>query len=290
MRRIFLRRIKAYGLFLLLLVSCFMPFLAQWAQFGYDSDIFSYILLIPAISLYLVWIKRREIPMKVVQRPVVALAVLALAGFLMGGYALLWIQGWTLESQNHVALVSTGFVLFLIGGALMMLGVEITRFLAFPLGFLAFMVPFPVFLTEWVEVFYQYTSAELSYLLLRICQTPVFRDGLQFQLPGIVIEVARECSGIRSSLVLLIASLLGGHMLLHSNWRRAVLTLFVIPLGILRNGFRILTIALLCVHVGPDMIDSPIHHRGGPIFFLLSLIPLFILLVWLKRAETRREP
>lgn len=33
------------------------------------------------------------------------------------------------------------------------------------------------------------------------------------------------------------------------------------------------------------MIDSSIHHRGGPIFFALSLIPLFLLLVWLRRQE-----
>ena len=33
------------------------------------------------------------------------------------------------------------------------------------------------------------------------------------------------------------------------------------------------------------MIDSPIHHRGGPLFFALSLVPLFLLLWWLRRQE-----
>jgi exosortase/archaeosortase family protein len=66
-----------------------------------------------------------------------------------------------------------------------------------------------------------------------------------------------------------------------------LLVAFIIPLGIVRNGFRILTIGLLCVHVGPHMIDSVIHHRGGPIFFALSLIPLFLLLVWLRRGDGR---
>jgi len=75
-------------------------------------------------------------------------------------------------------------------------------------------------------------------------------------------------------------------MLLTSTWRRAVLVAFVIPLGIVRNGFRILVIGLLCVHIGPHMIDSVIHHRGGPIFFALSLIPLFLLLIWLRRSES----
>jgi len=60
---------------------------------------------------------------------------------------------------------------------------------------------------------------------------------------------------------------------------------FVIPLGIVRNAFRILVIGLLCVHVGPHMIDSLIHRRGGPFFFVLSLVPLFLLLWWLRRRE-----
>jgi hypothetical protein len=42
---------------------------------------------------------------------------------------------------------------------------------------------------------------------------------------------------------------------------------------------------MLCVHIGPGMINSIIHRRGGPIFFALSLIPLFLLLWWLRRGE-----
>ena len=99
--------------------------------------------------------------------------------------------------------------------------------------------------------------------------------------------MAQECSGIRSSVALFIAGLLASHLFLRTRWRRVLLVLFVIPLGILRNGFRILVIGLLCVHVGPHMIDSSIHHRGGPIFFALSLIPLYLLLWWLRSQEQR---
>jgi exosortase/archaeosortase family protein len=74
-------------------------------------------------------------------------------------------------------------------------------------------------------------------------------------------------------------------LFLTSPWRRFILVAFVLPLAIVRNSFRILVVGLLCVHVGPHMIDSYIHRQGGPIFFALSLIPLFILLVWLRRQE-----
>lgn len=41
-------------------------------------------------------------------------------------------------------------------------------------------------------------------------------------------------------------------------------------------------IGLLCVHVGPQMIHSLIHRRGGPLFFVVSLVPL-LLVLWLLR-------
>jgi hypothetical protein len=35
------------------------------------------------------------------------------------------------------------------------------------------------------------------------------------------------------------------------------------------------------------MINSPIHRRGGPLFFALSLIPFFLLLLFLRKRDIR---
>jgi len=78
-------------------------------------------------------------------------------------------------------------------------------------------------------------------------------------------------------------------MFLRATWRRALLMAAVIPLGLLRNALRILVISLLCVHIGPHMINSVIHRRGGPVFFALSLIPLFAMLWLLRRQEIKQQ-
>ena len=90
---------------------------------------------------------------------------------------------------------------------------------------------------------------------------------------------------IRFLMVLFITSLLAGRLFLRSPWKRAVLCLVVIPLALLRNGFRIFVLGELCAHIGPEMIDSPVHHHGGPLFFALSLLPFFALLYYLRRSE-----
>jgi exosortase len=149
------------------------------------------------------------------------------------------------------------------------------------------MVPMPDGMAEAIETALISASAEVANLLFHISGTPFLRAGLIFQLPNITIEVAQECSGIRSSWVLFMTSILAANLFLKTRWRRFALVAFVIPLGILRNGFRILVIGLLCVNIGPQMIHSLIHRRGGPVFFVLSLIPFFLVLWWLRRGDAR---
>ncbi len=109
-------------------------------------------------------------------------------------------------------------------------------------------------------------------------------------MPTISMHVAPECSGIRSSVVLFIVSLVASYLFLKTPWRRTVLVLLVIPLGILRNGIRILVLAQLCYHIGPEMIKSWFHHSGGPPLFAITLVPLFVLLYLFWRSEKRSEP
>ena len=151
------------------------------------------------------------------------------------------------------------------------------------------MIPLPEAAVDFLENASKEASAEVANWLFLISGTPVAAYGTVFQLPGISIMVAKECSGIRSSLVLVITSLLAANMFLRTTWRRALLVAAVIPLGLLRNGFRILVISLLCVHIGPEMINSLIHRRGGPVFFALSLIPLFAMLWLLRRQEIKQQ-
>ena len=146
-------------------------------------------------------------------------------------------------------------------------------------------MPLPAIVVSWIVAVLQSGSAAVARGFFALTGTPFFQDGLVFQLPGISIEIAPECSGIHSSLVLFITSLVASYLFLYTPWKRAVFILAVIPLSILRNGFRVYTIGELCVHIGPHMINSPIHRKGGPLFFALSLIPLFLLLVVLQKSE-----
>jgi exosortase C (VPDSG-CTERM-specific) len=289
-------RVPGFVLFAVILLGAFALPLYRLMSYAARSSLYSHIILIPLISLYLIWSRREQLPSAFKSSPRLA-AVL----FSMGAIAL-GLSWWMAPLGRPYSLADSfsggieslsgtifGFVCLLIAGGFAFFGRAAMRAMAFPAALLFFMVPFPAFLKEWIEVFFQHTSADVAHAMIFLSGTPFLRDGLYFQLPGITLEVAEECSGIRSSLVLFIVSLLAGHLFLTSPWKRTVLTLAVIPLAIVRNGFRIFTIAMLCVHVDPGMINSVLHRRGGPLFFALFLIPFFLFLIYLWRLESRRK-
>jgi exosortase C (VPDSG-CTERM-specific) len=263
------------------LILLFSLPLWRLAAFAGGDELFSYILLMPAVSLYLVWLNRKTLP--AVGAPDLQTAAL----FLTPALACLvwyWRQPPALP-VNALALTTVAFWFSLVGVVAIFLGRRWLRALAFPLGLLIFLVPFPQAVRDAIEAFLQRGSAEVADWMFQLSGMTYFRTNLVFKLPTITLQVAPECSGIHSTVVLFITSLVAGQMLLKRPWHRAVLTLFVLPLAVVRNAFRILVLGELCVHVGPHMIDSTIHHRGGPLFFALSLVPFFALLYGLKRSE-----
>ena len=269
----------------LVLALCFGQSLFRLVGFSLHSDLYSHIILVPFISLYLIWINRAApTPASVPDRRIAGCFFVA-GGLLLAAAVGAASAGLQLTADDDLAVRVLSFLFFLTGLCAWFLGRRQLRALAFPLAFLLFMVPFPTALRGGLETFLQYGSADAAQALFRLSGTTVFHHDLMFGLPGINLEVAPECSGIRSSLALFITSLLAGHFFLRTPWKRAVLTLAVIPLAILRNGFRIFTIGELCVHISPDMINSYIHRQGGPVFFVLSLVPFFLLLRVLFKSE-----
>lgn len=274
------------GYFVVLTLLFIQP-LTMLMRYAAQSTLDSYIVLVPFISGYLLYI-RRGLLFNSYRSSIVGAVTLGGVGIAALAAGVEWRA--SLSVNDDLTLMALAYVTLLSAGGFLFLGSQWMRAAAFPIAFLIFMVPLPDAAVNWLENTSAAASAEAAALFFNIVGTPLVRHGTVFELPRIVIQVAQECSGIHSSWVLFLSSLIASHLFLRTRWRRAALVAFVIPLGILRNGFRILVIGLLCVHVGPQMIDSSIHHRGGGLFFALSLVPLFLLLWYLRRQERRNLP
>jgi exosortase C (VPDSG-CTERM-specific) len=283
-------RIWAGVCFAVVLLGAFAQPLLGLINYAARSDLYSYILLIPFVSGYSLYLRRDRLPKNYAADLPLSIPLLA------GGLCILVFTYWSDLSERapadnrYFVLLPLSFLCCLAAGGFFFLGRDWMRAAAFPLAYLIFIIPMPDAMTDALESASKYASAEVANAFFHLSGTPFLRQGLVFQLSNITIEVAQECSGIRSSWVLLMTSILAANLFLKTPWRRFALVAFVIPLAIVRNGFRILVIGLLCVNFGPQMIHSLIHRRGGPLFFTLSLVPLLLLLVWLHKGEVRTRP
>src|SRR5277367_3108931 len=119
-----------------------------------------------------------------------------------------------LMEADYLFVMMVAFLLYFFGVCGWFLGGRFLRLNAFALGFLFFMAPIPTAVLGGIDTFLQYGTAMVARVLFTMLGTPVLQDGLEFQLPGISLQIAPECSGIHSSLVLFIVSLLAGYFFL----------------------------------------------------------------------------
>jgi len=151
--------------------------------------------------------------------------------------------------------------------------------------FLFLTIPLPNTLLNHAIYFLQKGSAEVAEMIFDLAGVPALREGFVFHLAHFNIEVAKECSGIRSSLALLILALVVGHLFLRTPWKQVVFVIAGLLIMMVKNGVRIATLAILAEYVDPGFLYGRLHHEGGVVFFLLGLLLLLPVLWLLQRSE-----
>jgi exosortase len=247
------------------------------------SEYYSHILLIPVVSGFFLFMGRKEIFSNPKYYHSIGIPLLIIGVLL---YVLGWSRGQSLNQNDYASLIAFSVILFWIGGFILLYGTQAFRSALFPLLFLAFMIPIPSALMEKTISVLLAGSTAASHILFKLTGIPFFKEGSVFQLPGMSIQVAKECSGIRSSLGLLITGILAGHLFLRTGWKKFVLILFVYPITVLKNGIRIVTLSSLAVYVDERFItQSFLHRSGGFLFYIPALLLLGIILWMLRKTE-----
>jgi exosortase len=241
------------------------------------NDDASHILLIPLVSSWLIYVDRQ----KIFKSPASDLAISVML-LLPGLACILWSLPSVAASPSICAL---GLVLIWISGFALFFGRAALRTARFPLLFLLLFIPLPEFLLNKITYFLQRGSAEISALLFSMTGLPVLREGFIFRLPRFSIEVARECSGIRSSIALLVLAILVGHFFLRKLWKQTIFVLAGIVVMIVKNGIRIVTLTLLANYVDPGFLFGSLHRQGGVVFFIIGLALLVPVFWLLQRSE-----
>jgi exosortase len=263
----------------------FLGPLIAFVRLSFSQNDGSYLVLIPFISAWVLFVQRDKIFLHLSSDKRLGSIFLVLAG------------GTALATRLMVDNASPGLrltgwisslVLVWVAGYVLLFGKAALKAGHFPLFFLILMIPPPNFLLNRVILLLQEGSAWITETFFDLVGVPVLREGLVFHLARVSIEVSKECSGIRSSMALLILALLISHFLLKNFWHKVLFVACGLIMMFIKNGIRIATLTLLSMYVDPGFLYGRLHHQGGVVFFVLALLLLMPLLFFLQRRESKK--
>ena len=188
-------------------------------------------------------------------------------------------------SDIGLAIAMGALVLWWIASFVLSFGLPAFRSFRFPLLFLFWMVPLPKIALDPIVEGLQRGSILAAQLLFSSFRVPVSQQGITLFIPGLDIDVTPDCSSIRSSLMLLVTTMLLAHVLLRSPWRKALVIAIAVPLSVAKNGLRIFAIGMLSTHVDRGFLTGHLHRQGGIVFFLIALAIVSLVLWILRRGE-----
>lgn len=263
----------------------FLPILYDLGRLALGEETYSHIGLVPWIYLWLMFRLRPSLPAAGQgSGRGAAVILITVASAAVAGWAFLA----SLTPIDRLSVAALGFVAAVWAVSLLSFGPRGFGASLFPHLFLLFLVPIP---QELLDLFIQallWGSTVVTEFLFRLTAVPHLQQGAIFMLPGLTIEIAKECSGIRSTMALVITGLLAGYLALHTLRARLGLVLALFPLAVFKNGLRIVTLSLLTIHVDPGFIEGDLHRKGGLVFFCITLAVMAGLVWVLQRLERRQ--
>lgn len=266
---------------IIVLITFYAP-LRDLFSLSLHEETYSHILLIPLVSGYFIYSERKVI-FSNIRYSFTAGSILIIIGITL--YQFGRTQGNEFNQNDYLSLMTLAAIIFWAGGFIFFFGIQSFRNMRFPFLFLIFMIPIPTLILEKIIGLLLRGSAETTYGIFNLTNTPFLREEFTFHFPTLSIEVAEQCSGIRSSIALFITSVIAGHFFLKTGWKKGVLSLAIFPITIFKNAVRIATITMLSIHVDESFLTDSFLHRSGGIFFFILALSLLVPILWLLRKS-----
>ena len=218
---------------------------------------------VPLFSLYVVWTERRKI-LDSLGTPSLT-GLLATLPFLALGF--LGVRGVQLRFEI------VAFVGLLIAVPWAFFGKETAKAVLFPALFLLFCIPLATFL-DVVTVHLRLLASSTAFAVARGVGADIVQQGTMVGAAdgSFSIDVADPCSGLRS-LFALMALTAGYAYFTQPTWlRRGILFAASVPIAILGNVMRILTIVLVANFASSDFATGFYHDYSGFVVFAVAIL------------------
>ena len=248
------------------LAALYVPTYLELSRGLWRDEEYAHGPIIVAVFAWLVW-RARDVLRDASQRPAPVAGALTLA-FGLALYLLGRTQSLPIfEVASHLPVIA--------GVVLLMRGFGGVKRLAFPLLFLAFLVPLPGFMLDYVIVPLKAFVSSAVETLLAALAYPVEREGVVLWVGDHQMLVADACSGLNSLYSLVALGLLYTQVTQPRSLARTLLTLAaIVPIAVIANIARVLLLVLVTYHLGPEVAQGWVHDAAGMMVFVVAFLLL----------------
>ena len=258
-----------YIILFLIYLPALIDLVSDWAN---DPN-YSHGFLIPVVSAFLIWNKRKTIaslPSHLDNRGLTLIIIGMILFILANGAA----EYFTLRFS---------FVLVLFGLTYYLFGKDIIKTTWFAFFMLLFMIPIPYVVYYALTFPMQTLASKITVATLNAIGMSAVRQGNIIHITGHSLEVAEACSGIRSLVSLLALGAVYAYITQKRFFAQVLVFLSTIPIAVIGNVVRVLATSVLVATVSESVTEEPMHSIMGMLVFVVALILLVFVGAIVKR-------
>ena len=251
----------------LLTVFLYTPIFFELYSSRWSASDYTHAYFILPISLWLVWRKRailKEVCSKNTCNNISGLSVLLLG-------IILFILGWR---WDYTFIVTFSIIPVLYGLVSYLYGTAITKHLLFPILYLLLLVPIPVGVIDDITLPMRYGISVVTEVALQLFHYPVGRQGLLLYIGRSELFMGQPCSGFRSLITLFSLGLVYVYTARGSMLKKGILVFSIIPIALMGNFIRVLSICLITYYFGAAAGQGFFHKFSGIVVFVIMVLGL----------------
>ncbi|MEW6074729.1 MAG: exosortase/archaeosortase family protein [Candidatus Omnitrophota bacterium] len=264
LNRIDVLKLSAIGI---LTIIAYIPTLIwMYDRWTVTDTYYSHGFLVPLISAYIVWAKRKEFK---------NLDVCASnSGWL---FFLIGILIHSLSTLFRISSISGFALLSIIPGIILLtLGKQYLKKLLFPVFFLSFMIPLPQVAIVNISFRLKLLAAQISTFVINNLGVRAVREGSIIRTAHAQLMVEDPCSGIRSLIALIALGALMAYFSNLSKIKKTILFISSIPIAIATNIIRIVALSLASEIYGEKSATGLFHDTMGILVFVFAFLGLLL--------------
>lgn len=258
-------------------IVVFYPAIVILVEKWQASEDYAHAFFVIPIIGYMIWTKRDALEREIEGSSAgLGLLIFSILSYLLA----LKIQIPTLIFLTMVSVIVSSLIY--------LSGVRALKDLAIPILLLILVIPIPNQVLSMVTASLQLWVSDISSYLVRLLSVPIYQEGNILHIPDRSFQVVDACSGIRSLISMTTLSLIISYFSLFSKTGYILLFIISIPVAIVINLIRVVSMVLAYHFFKLDLTAGALHTISGLLLFSIGLLLLFTFQKILELWETRK--